>query len=108
MPQLIFSAAATKDLKRIRQFLHTKDNEAAQRVGKTIARSLQQLAQLPESGRPVENMELEFREQIIGFGSTGYVALYRYDGFGPVVVLAIRHQKEAGFELDMLSKNFTE
>jgi plasmid stabilization system protein ParE len=37
----------------------------------------------------------EFREWIIGFGDTGYVALYRYDG-DTVIILAVRHQREAG------------
>lgn len=102
MPRLIFTAAATKDLKRIRNFLRIKDAEAAQKVGRAIANSLHKLSQYPESGRPVGNMEDEFREQVIGFGATGYVALYHYDGLEEVVILAIRHQKEVGFELDSL------
>jgi hypothetical protein len=38
----------------------------------------------------------EFRELIIKFGESGYVALYHYDG-DVVMVLTIRHQKEAGY-----------
>lgn len=41
-------------------------------------------------------MEPEYREWPIDFGSAGYVILYRLDGEA-VVVLAIRHQKEAGY-----------
>ncbi len=38
------------------------------------------------------------RELIIAFGDTGYVALYRHDPSNDaVVVLAFRHQKEAGY-----------
>ncbi len=38
----------------------------------------------------------EFREWPIDFGADGYLALYRYDG-GDVVILAVRHAREAGF-----------
>jgi plasmid stabilization system protein ParE len=44
-------------------------------------------------------MEPEYRELIIGFGHYGYVALYRLDG-DAVVVVAIRHQLEAGYHSD--------
>jgi hypothetical protein len=40
-------------------------------------------------------MPSEFREWLIQFGDGGYVALYRYDG-STVVVLAVRHGREAG------------
>jgi len=41
-------------------------------------------------------MELAFREWLIDFGDSGYVVLYRYDG-ETAVILAVRHQREAGF-----------
>ncbi|MDB5358738.1 MAG: RelE/ParE family protein cytotoxic translational repressor of toxin-antitoxin stability system [Rhodospirillales bacterium] len=41
-------------------------------------------------------MPPEFREWPIDFGNSGYVALYRYEG-GDVLVLAVRHGKEAGY-----------
>jgi len=47
-------------------------------------------------GRPVEDMDDEFRDWIIDFGDTGYVASYRVDQQS-VLILAVRHQKEAGF-----------
>ena len=46
-------------------------------------------------GRPVEDMENEFRDWIIDFGDGGYVARYRIDG-QQLIILAVRHQKEAG------------
>lgn len=42
-------------------------------------------------------MAPEFRELLIDFGDSGYVALYQLDVTNIVTVLAIRHQKEAGF-----------
>jgi plasmid stabilization system protein ParE len=53
------------------------------------------LEQQPGMGRPVQDMDDEFRDWIIDFGDTGYVARYRV--FQEVVIiLAVRHQKEAG------------
>lgn len=41
-------------------------------------------------------MEPEYREWMIAFGDSGYVALYRYDGQTAVIV-AVRHQREVGY-----------
>ena len=41
-------------------------------------------------------MDVEYRELLIHFGDSGYVALYRYAA-DLVTVLALRHQKEAGY-----------
>jgi plasmid stabilization system protein ParE len=54
------------------------------------------LALQPGMGRPVEEMDDEFRDWIIDFGDSGYVARYRLDAHN-VIILAVRHQKEAGF-----------
>ena len=49
----------------------------------------------PEIGRPTED---GLRELMISRGRTGYVALYWFDEIrDEVVVLAVRHQCEAGF-----------
>ena len=48
------------------------------------------------SSRPAEDMEVEYRELVIEFGDSGYVVLHRYDG-AIAVILAVRHQKEAGY-----------
>lgn len=53
------------------------------------------LGQQPGVGRPVEDMPDEFREWIIDFGDSGYVARYRIDP-DAVTILAVRHQKEVG------------
>ena len=41
-------------------------------------------------------MPPEYREWPIDFGESGYLALYRYEG-DLVTVLAVRHQREAGY-----------
>jgi plasmid stabilization system protein ParE len=49
----------------------------------------------PLLGRPTEH---GLRELLISRGRTGYVALYQYDAAADkVLVLAVRHQREAGF-----------
>ena len=58
--------------------------------------ALLMLERHPLIGRKVSSGR---RELVIGRGSRGYVALYRYDDLDDVVeVLALRAQKEAGFD----------
>lgn len=47
-------------------------------------------------GRLVDGLPEQYREWLIEFGDSGYVARYRIDG-DTVAILAVRHQKEAGF-----------
>ena len=99
MPQVRFAPAALRDLQRLREFLRPKNPVAAQRAGETIIKAVQVLRLQPMVGRPVEDLPPEFREWVIDFGPSGYVALYRYAGEGDAVtVLALRHQREAGYE----------
>lgn len=62
---------------------------------KAILAGAKILVHQPHIGRPVEDMEPEFREWLIDFGNSGYVALYRFDGKN-IAILAVRHQKEPG------------
>jgi plasmid stabilization system protein ParE len=96
MPRLIWSPPALQDVARLHAFLRPKSREAASRAVKAIRESVKILAAHPEIGRPVDDMEPEFRDWLIEFGDGGYVARYHYDG-RDVVVLAVRHTKEAGF-----------
>ena len=99
MPSVKFAAGALRDLARLRAFLQHKNPIASQKAAATIIQSVQILEQHPQIGRPVEDMEPEYRELIIGFGHYGYVALYRLDG-DAVIVVAICHQLEAGYRSD--------
>lgn len=93
MPRLIWSPAALLDVQRLYRFLAPKNVEAARRAVKTIRESVQILALQPGIGRPAQDMEPEYREWLIDFGQSGYVALYRFDGQTALIV-AVRHQKE--------------
>ena len=96
MPHLIWAPSALQDVQRVYRFLAEKNIDAAKRAAKAIREGVKILANRPEIGRPVEEMEPEYREWLIDFGDTGYIALYRYDG-RTAVILAVRHQKEAGY-----------
>lgn len=96
MPQVIFAPTAIQDLERLREFLRPKNPMAAERAAKAIIEGIKTLGQLPRIGRPIDDLPEEFRDWLIDFGDSGYVARYRVEGEA-VVILAIRHQKEAGF-----------
>lgn len=96
MSRLIWSPPALADVQRLYRFLMPKDAISARRAIKTIRAGVKILAYQPEVGRPVEDMEQEFREWLIDFGSSGYIALYRFDG-KMTAILTVRHQKEFGY-----------
>lgn len=96
MPQVKYASGAIRDLQRLRAFLQPKNPLAAKRAGDTIMKAMQILGQQPQIGRPVDGLPEVFREWLINFGDSGYVARYRYDG-DAVVILAVRHQKEVGY-----------
>ena len=96
MPQLIWSPQALLDVQRLYRFLAPKNQDAAKRAITAVRQGVKVLSLQPAMGRPVEDMDDEFRDWIIDFGDSGYVARYRLDSEN-VIILAVRHQKEAGF-----------
>ena len=96
MPRLIWSPPSLRDMQRIYRFLAPKNLDAAKRAVKAIREGVTLLSLQPGVGRPTDDMPIEFREWIIDFGHSGYVARYFTDE-NAVVILAVRHQKEAGF-----------
>jgi plasmid stabilization system protein ParE len=96
MPQVRYSPAALRDLERLRAFLRSKSPAAAKRAGDTIVKAVRVLGKQPRIGRPVEDLPPEFREWLIDFGDSGYLALYRFDAEG-VTILALRHQRELDY-----------
>lgn len=97
MPRLIWSQPALLDVQRLYRFLAQKNLDAAKRAVKSIRQGVKLLGQQPGVGRPIEDMPEEFREWLIDFGDSGYVARYRIDR-DAVTILAVRHQKEVGFD----------
>ena len=95
MAKLIYSDRALADLERLSDFLLAADAYVASETVDLIAEAVGLLSRHPLIGRPVES---GLRELVISRGRTGYVALYSVeDEHHAVLVLAIRHQREAGF-----------
>ncbi len=61
-----------------------------------IIQAIQTLVNHPEIGRI--SMRSDFRELIISYGNTGYIALYQYNQLTDIVTMvAIRHQREVEY-----------
>jgi plasmid stabilization system protein ParE len=95
MPRVIWSLPALQDVQRLRRFLAGKNADAARQAVKAIRESVRVLAHQPGIGvRPrIWSRSIESGSPISG---TAAVALYHYDG-ETAVILAVRHQKEAGY-----------
>jgi plasmid stabilization system protein ParE len=96
MPRLKWTPQSLRDVARLHDFLVSKSRSASRRAVRAIRQGVKLLGKHPEIGRPIEDLPAEFREWVIEFGSGAYVILYRYEGT-EVVILAIRHGREAGF-----------
>ncbi len=95
MAQIRYSRNALVNLEHIADFLAEESEQAALQALDLIDDAIGMLARHPLVGRPAEK---HLRELVISQGRTGYVALYAYDPLrDAVLVLAIRHQREAGF-----------
>ena len=92
MPQIVVSAKATRDLKKIREYLLQFNVEAAQRAAATIIETTNMLLNYPLLGKPLEDMP-EYRELIRPFGAGAYVIRYRI-GFDVIIIVGIKHSKE--------------
>ena len=95
MARLIYSARALDDLERVTDFLVDTDPAAAAVTVDLVAEAVAILAHHPLIGRPAEH---GLRELVISRGRTGYVALYSFETAQDcVLILAVRHQREAGY-----------
>ena len=96
MAQIIYSSRALSDLERLIGFLLEADVPFAQQAAEHIIEAVEVLANHPFIGR---NVEAGLRELIISRGRSAYLALYSYEeAHDAVLILAIRHSREAGYE----------
>lgn len=94
MAGISYSSQALADLERIGDFLSESGLDALETLD-LIDEAVTILARHPLIGRPAES---GLRELVMSQGRTGYIALYSYEAeFDAILVLAIRHQREAGF-----------
>lgn len=95
MAELIYSGQALTDLDRPTDFPLEENPAAALETTALIMEAVEVLTNHPFIGRPVEE---ELRELLISRGQSGYIALYCHEEAEDVIlVLAIRHQREAGY-----------
>ena len=94
MTALGYTEHALTDLERLRDLLETDEAAAAQTL-ELITTAVGLLHQHPLIGRPAES---GLRELVVSRGKSGYLALYLYDeARDRVLVLRLRHQREAGY-----------
>ena len=95
MAEVIYSRHAFSDLERLADFLLKESPKAAVAAIDVIRDGIEILERHPLIGRPCEE---GLRELLISYGKSGYIALYSYEQLQDVVlVLALRHQREAGY-----------
>ena len=95
MAVISYAPRALSNLERLVDFLAAGDPSAVAQTAELIISAVEALQHHPLLGRPVE---AGFRELVISRGRSGHLALYRYDeARDRVLVLTIRHQREAGY-----------
>jgi plasmid stabilization system protein ParE len=93
--QVVLAPGVVDDFDRILEHLLAHESEAAPGRVRAILAAIDVLASSPLIGRPVRRGK---RELVIGRGTSGYVALYKFaPASDKVTVLALRGQKEAGY-----------
>jgi plasmid stabilization system protein ParE len=93
--EVVYSRHAFADLERLADFLVKNAAESAVAAIDVIRDGIEILERHPFVGRSCEE---GLRELLISYGKSGYVALDSYEQRQDVVlVLAIRHQREAGY-----------
>lgn len=95
MTRVRLAPGVITDLDRIVEHLQRHESDVAEARAGEIISALDVLADNPLIGRPAGD---DKRELLIGRGSHGYLALYRYlPLIDTALVLAIRAQREGGY-----------
>lgn len=96
MPRIELAPEVFDDFDRFFDHMAEFEVEDAPARIEEIIEAMQIMTHSPLIGRPVRNGK---RELVIGHGSRGYVALYRFiPDVDTVFVLAIRSQRESGYK----------
>ena len=93
MPRIIYTETAIADFARLRDFLKAKSPEASKRAVVAIREQIEKASIFPERFRPVPDL-MHYREIIIDFGSSGYIARFRHEKGGDMYIVRIKHQLE--------------
>lgn len=98
--QVRFTEDAEADLVKLYEFILTKDQtdwSLPTRALEAIKNGIRSLELSPFSFRKATAANPFFRELIIPFGASGYVALFEIDDEQTVTILAVRHQLEEDY-----------
>lgn len=92
-----FTEEAEADLVRLYGFVVDReggDPTAAERALNAIRHGIRSLELAPFSCRKAQAGNSFLRELVIGYGASGYVALFEIENADTVTVIAVRHQRE--------------
>jgi toxin ParE1/3/4 len=92
--KLVVTRAAVADFDRLRNFLISKDADAARVAVSLLDAAMVSLTELPQRGRPSGIPGV--REMIVPFGGSAYVLRYAYLAErSEIVILRVWHGREA-------------
>ncbi len=95
MARVEVTQPALRDLDRLFDFIASTDPVRAREQLLSVRRAFELLADHPLVGRAAEDGR---RELVLSRGRSGYIAKYRWlPGDDVVLILAVRHQREAGY-----------
>jgi plasmid stabilization system protein ParE len=97
MPQVIYTPNALRDLEKLRTFLKGRGRDVAQRAVSVIKKEIEKAKNNPERFRPATEIPY-YREIVIDFGASGYIARFRYEKGGDIYIVRIKHQLEDELE----------
>jgi plasmid stabilization system protein ParE len=94
-----FSATAKADIQRLYDFLADIDPDLAERALIILDEAWDVLSKFPHTCRKAQGGELgaTWRELLITFGSSGYIALFQITSDKSLTVAAVRHQRESDY-----------
>jgi len=93
--QVTYTAAALDDIERLFVFLAKHDLNSANAAVSAIRDAVSILSRHPLIGRETDG---PLRQLVISFGTTGYLALYRFrPERDEIRILALRHQRELDY-----------
>ena len=95
MATVVYSARTLTHLERAFELLRKENPGAAVAAAQAIRSAVDSLGTHPLLGPRIHD---DLRELVISYGTTGYIALYRFlVPQNEIRILAIRHQREIGF-----------
>lgn len=95
--RISFTEEAREDLHRLYDFLlgmAEGDSRQADAALEELRRGFALLETSPFACRRAPCTDPMLRELLVGFGETGYVALFEVKDAQTVIILAVRHQRE--------------